>query len=55
MILLFLGLINRRKDNKDSEINLLYIILCGYGAMYLVTEAQGRYSLIIACVFIMDI
>ena len=52
MILVFLGLINRRKNNEDSEINLLYIILCGYGVMYLVTESQGRYSLIIAWAFV---
>lgn len=52
MILVFLGLINRRNNNKDSEINLLYIILCGYGVMYLVTESQGRYSLIIAWAFV---
>lgn len=52
MILVFLGLYNRRKRTDDSEINLLYIILCGYGLMYLVTEAQGRYSLIIAWTFI---
>ena len=52
MILVLLGIINRRKNNKDSEINLLYLILCGYGVMYLITESQGRYSLIIAWVFI---
>ena len=52
MILVFLGLKNRRKVIKDSEINLLYLILCGYGFMYLVTESQGRYSLIIAWTFI---
>lgn len=52
MILVFLGIINRRKDNKDIEINLMYLILCGYGVMYLVTESQARYSLIIAWVFI---
>lgn len=52
MIFVLLGLINRRKNNKESEINLLYLILCGYGAMYLVTEAQGRYPLIIAWAFI---
>ncbi len=52
IILAFLGLFNRRKRTDDSEINLLYIILCGYGVMYLVTEAQGRYSLIIAWTFI---
>ncbi|MGG7143980.1 glycosyltransferase family 39 protein [Clostridium nigeriense] len=52
MILVFLGIINRRKNHKDLEINLIYLILCGYGVMYLVTESQGRYSLIIAWVFI---
>ena len=52
MILVFLGIINRRKNDKDLEINLIYLILCGYGVMYLVTESQGRYSLIIAWVFI---
>ena len=52
IILIFLGIINRRKNNSNSEINLLYLILCGYGVMYLVTESQARYSLIIAWVFI---
>lgn len=52
IMLIFLGLFNRRKSDNISEINLLYLILCGYGAMYLVTEAQGRYSLIIAWTFI---
>ena len=52
MILVFLGLIKRRKNTEDSEINLIYLMLCGYGVMYLVTEAQGRYSLIIAWAFI---
>lgn len=52
MILVLLGLINRKKNNKNSEMNLLYIVLCGYGVMYLVTETQGRYSLIISWAFI---
>ncbi len=52
MILVFLGIINRRKNNKNYEINLIYLILCGYGVMYLVTESQARYSLIIAWIFI---
>ena len=51
LILVFLGLINRR-NNSDSEINLIYLILCGYGVMCLITESQARYSLIIAWVFI---
>ena len=52
LILVFLGLINRRKNNSDSEINLIYLILCGYGVMCLITESQARYSLIIAWAFI---
>lgn len=52
MTLVFLGLIKRRKNTEDSEINLIYLMLCGYGVMYLVIEAQGRYSLIIAWTFI---
>lgn len=52
MVLVFLGLINRRKSSEDLEINLIYLILCGYGVMYLVTESQARYSLIISWVFI---
>lgn len=52
IILVLLGLINQLKDNKGDKINLIYIILCGYGVMYLVTESQARYSLIIAWVFI---
>ena len=52
MVLVFLGLLNRTKNTNDYEINLLYLMICGYGSMYLVTEAQGRYSLIISWAFI---
>ncbi|MBE6053562.1 MAG: glycosyltransferase family 39 protein [Clostridium sartagoforme] len=52
MILVFLGIVNRLKNNKDFELNIIYLILCGYGVMYLVTESQGRYSLIVSWVFI---
>jgi len=40
MILVFLGILNRRKNNELEEVNLFYIILCGYGAMNLITESQ---------------
>ncbi|WP_411169607.1 glycosyltransferase family 39 protein [Clostridium sp. MB05] len=52
MILVFLGILNRKNNKENEEINLFYIMLCGYGVMYLVTEAQGRYSYIISWVFI---
>ena len=46
VILIFLGLINRKIYKEYEEINLIYIIICGYGFMNLITESQGRYSLI---------
>ncbi|WP_411169608.1 glycosyltransferase family 39 protein [Clostridium sp. MB05] len=52
MILIFLGILNRKNNRENQEMNLFYIILCGYGVMYLVTESQGRYSYIISWVFI---
>ena len=52
MILIFIGLFNRKNNKESKEINLLYIILCGYGVMYIVTESQGRYAYIISWVFI---
>jgi hypothetical protein len=35
-----------------KEINLFYLILCGYGITYLITEAQPRYSYIVSWIFI---
>jgi Dolichyl-phosphate-mannose-protein mannosyltransferase len=52
MILIFLGILNRKNNKENQEMNLFYIILYGYGFMYLVTEEQGRYSYIISWVFI---
>lgn len=46
IILIFLGLLNRKEYKEHKEINLIYIIICGYGFMNLITESQGRYSLI---------
>lgn len=46
VILIFLGLLNRKEYKEYQEINLIYIIICGYGFMNLITESQGRYSLI---------
>ena len=33
-------------------MNLFYIILCGYGCFYLISEMQGRYAYIVCWLFI---
>lgn len=52
LTLALLGIYNKQGKNHHEEINLFYIIFCGYGLMYLITESQGRYSYIISWVFI---
>ena len=52
VVLIFLGLIGRKNYNEYVEINLIYIIICGYGLMNLITETQARYSLIAAWLLI---
>ncbi len=52
MILIFLGILNRKNNKENQEMNLFYIILYGYGLMYLITEEQGRYSYIVSWVFV---
>lgn len=49
----FIGLFNKNRIYKENSIiNLFYIILCGYGLLYLITEMQGRYAYIICWIFI---
>lgn len=52
LILVLIGLFNKDKLKENKEINLFYLILCGYGATYLITESQPRYSYIACWVFI---
>lgn len=52
LILIFIGLFNKNKIKTIKEINLFYLILCGYGLTYLITEAQPRYSYIVSWIFI---
>lgn len=52
LVLVLIGTFNRRENDKKPEINLIYLILCGYGATYLITESQGRYSYIACWVFV---
>lgn len=52
ILLIFIGLFNRKGIDKNKEINLFYIIFCGYSLLYLITEAQARYSYIASWVLI---
>ena len=52
MILVFIGLFNKKRFKKKSEINLFYIAFCGYGLSYLFIEMQSRYSYIVCWLFI---
>ena len=53
MILTFIGTFNKRALNTNKEVKLFYLMLCGYGAMYLITEGQARYSYIVCWLFIL--
>ncbi|WP_238881826.1 glycosyltransferase family 39 protein [Clostridium sp. YIM B02551] len=52
MVLTYKGLYNRQQYLKNPIINLLYIIYCGYGLLYMITESQDRYSFIVSWLFI---
>ena len=56
MIIIFLSLLSlfnkKRISGENSIINLFYIILCGYGCFYLISEMQGRYAYIACWLFI---
>lgn len=51
LLLMFIGLFKRKYINNNI-INLFFIILCGYGAVFLILESQERYSFIINWIFI---
>ncbi|WP_010244961.1 glycosyltransferase family 39 protein [Acetivibrio cellulolyticus] len=46
-----LGLFNKEYRTKNKVINLFYIIFCGYGLFYLLTEMQARYAYIASWIF----
>lgn len=52
LILIFLGLKDRKNIDEESKLNLLYLIFCGYIAAYLITENQSRYGYIVCWLFI---
>ncbi|MDD6794841.1 MAG: glycosyltransferase family 39 protein [Clostridiaceae bacterium] len=52
MILTFIGVFNKKALENNPEVKLFYLLLCGYGAAYLITESQARYSYIVCWLFI---
>ena len=52
MGLTLIGLFNRKRIDDKPEIRLFYLLLCGYGLMYLITEYQSRYAYIVCWLFI---
>ncbi|MGL4774328.1 MAG: glycosyltransferase family 39 protein [Clostridium sp.] len=52
LALAFIGVRNRKYIDDNKLCYLFYLILTGYGAAYLITETQGRYSYIASWVFI---
>lgn len=53
LILAWRGLKNKRIYTNDmANIKLFYLMLCGYGVSYLITENQSRYAYIVSWLFI---
>lgn len=53
IVLSYIGLFNKKRNTeKLPVVNLFYIIFCGYGLSYLITETQGRYAYIVCWLFI---
>lgn len=52
LILIFRGLKDKKIVTSKPELNLFYLIFCGYIAAYLITENQSRYGYIICWLFI---
>lgn len=51
LLLIIIGFFNRKQQSENKIINLFYIILCGFGAIFLVLETQCRYSFIVSYIF----
>lgn len=52
ILLVLIGMFNKNAIYKNKTISLFLLILCGYGATYLITEGQPRYSYIACWVMI---
>lgn len=52
LILVYLGLYNKKQYLNNPKINLFYILFCGYAILCLITESQDRYSYIASWLFV---
>ena len=53
LVLAWKGLKNKRVYTEElANMNLFYLMLCGYGVAYLITENQSRYAYIVSWIFI---
>lgn len=52
LIAIYIGLFNKSQFLENPMINLFYIIYCGFGLLYLITESQERYSYIASFLFV---
>lgn len=53
IVLSYISLFNKKRIKEDLPlINLFYIIFCGYGLLYVITETQARYAYIVCWLFI---
>jgi 4-amino-4-deoxy-L-arabinose transferase-like glycosyltransferase len=50
--LVYIGLYNEKQYGDSKTVNLLYILFCGFGLLYLITENQSRYGFIASWIFI---
>lgn len=48
-----IGLFRSREYLSNKIINLLYIIFCGYGLLFLIIESQARYGFIVSWLFVL--
>jgi hypothetical protein len=51
-MIVYLGLFNKKLLAENPVVNLFYILFCGFGLLYLITEMQPRYAYIVSWIFI---
>lgn len=51
ILYVYLGLFNSKQYLENKNINLFYILFCGFALLYLITEMQPRYAYIVCWMF----
>ncbi len=52
VIVLILSLCTFVNKNKTQNLALMFLLLCGFGAAFMLLETQGRYSYVVSWIFI---